>query len=286
MREFEDKHNVEIKGRKLIYINEMCPVGEKSSIIASDFDRMKAFITDPIIKERGMYREAITFKNYSNVIMCSNHPTSIKIETNDRRYVCLETSNIKCNNPGESTHNKYWESVHKEIDNQAYADNFYSWIISLDSKELGNPRIPINTDLKQSIAEVNECNVFSFYKHIKERREEVIFEAMGSAYLESTEEPLTCQVEYKAIELYNMYREWCTDEGISYQIKSNKFFSIAMKKFMAWKKKKDAAYWYFLEDQSSEKVEEIPPIGLPKLDLSVIAGGMSSVQPRDDNLLN
>ncbi len=213
--EVVEKHNTNLKGKKLICINEM---GSTKDQFISNFDKIKPKITDPMIAENPKGKGIIKVNNISNCIMCTNHKNSIYITEGDRRYTCIEVSNVKCGNQ----HKKWWGEVNKEIMNQETGNHFYSWLLSLNEDELPNPKEVFKTELRDEIVELSRDNVLVFADWFLENE-----------YADEDGDGI--RAEEKAMVLYNEYRDWCVNNGE--RPKANKQFGMAMKTVLETKRK-------------------------------------------------
>lgn len=206
-----EKHQTNIKGKKLIYVNEM---GSTKEMFLSNFDKIKPIITDPIISENPKNGCIVSVDNITNVIMSTNHKNSIHISENDRRYTCVEISDAKCNDK------EFWAETMKLIMNQDTGNHFYSWLLTLDPSDLPNPKVVFKTQLREEIIEISRDNVLDFAEWF-----------LGEEQAKEEEEKLNT---ISGSMLYSEYKLWCSNNGV--RCKCNKLFGMAIKTVLPCKK--------------------------------------------------
>lgn len=216
IEEVVEKHNTNIKGKKLLYVNEM---GSTREQFISNFDKLKPIITDPKVKENPKNRAIVQVDNIANVIMSTNHKNSLYIPSEDnRRYTCIEVSDAKCG----PEHNAWWGMVNKKIMDQDVANHFYTWLLDLDAEELGNPTVVFKTKLRDEIIETSRDNIQTFADWFVNEKE----------YFDDAERPEIVPASV----LYSEYKSWCSAYGE--RQKSHTLFGAIMKGIFEFKKTK------------------------------------------------
>lgn len=117
------KHNTAIQGKRLIVINEMSSTKDEWR---SNFDKLKALITDPTVSIEPKGINPYTVDNISNFILMSNHRDSVIVEQSDRRNAVFEMSDAHMNDTD------YFGRIRASCFNQDVADAFYSYLLNLE----------------------------------------------------------------------------------------------------------------------------------------------------------
>jgi hypothetical protein len=172
-----------------------------------------------------------------NFIFTTNNMNGIKLDRTDRRYFCVETSNIYRGNF------KYFEELKKSM-TQEVADMFYTY--ACDYQVTRNLRdIPI-TKLKEEMLTNALTGIELFHTQMKEEIEEFNRDPTArysapSGGAEQWVDRLNQSIEFKedcaevkASELYDIYKTWC--EANREKIKANRIFAQDIKKWVGFKK--------------------------------------------------
>lgn len=220
------KHNTILEGRRLLVMNEAASTREE---FRSNFDKLKAIITDPTIEIEPKGLSSYEAKNIGNYIIVSNHRDSVVIENNDRRYQVLECSDIYANNT------EYFGRVRKVLqlgddykDKMDAANSFYTYLMNYTDK-VDLFKI-IDTPLRQEMKERSLPNSAKFVKEYQER-----IDSMDTTY-----EHL-CNI--RAADLYQKYKEWANTNNE--KVVTNTKFGIDIKPYVNKIVKKDATYYKF-----------------------------------------
>jgi phage/plasmid-associated DNA primase len=75
------KHNTAIQNKRLVVINEMSSTRDE---FKSNFDKIKTYITDPVVQIEPKGVDPYQITNISNFLLFTNHRDSIIIEESDR----------------------------------------------------------------------------------------------------------------------------------------------------------------------------------------------------------
>lgn len=204
--ELIEKHNTKKVSQKLCIINEMASTKEQ---FLSNFDKMKSIISDNTMTVNPKGKTTFEVKNYSNVIMTTNHLNALYLPSkNQRRYTCIAVANTYV---GDS-HKKWWKEVRTRSLNQNVGDHFYTYLKNLNEDDLPDIHQPYRTNLEKEINEISLNSTDSFIEYYLSENEEI------------TETWIT------ATSLYEIYSNWCKVNGEKNIHSSKMFGSIARTK--------------------------------------------------------
>lgn len=226
------KHNTCLEGRRLVIMNEVASTREE---FRSNFDKLKAIITDLVIEIEPKGLPSYEAKNIGNYIMVSNHRDSVVIEQDDRRYQVLECSDIYANNV------EYFTRVRRVLqlgdsnrDKMSAANSFYTYLMNYTDK-VDLFKI-IDTPLRQEMKERSLPNTVKFVKEYQEK--------LNS--LESCSE-MERLLNVRASDLYQKYKDWATSN--TEKIATNKKFGTDINGYVNKVLKKDGTYYVFTKDE-------------------------------------
>ena len=94
------------------------------------------------------------------MIAFTNNDNSIKISSNDRRFVCIEGNDILANDE------LYFDELTKELKTNKYNQSFYHYLMSLDSDNFNFTKNRPKTDLYDEMQEINTPPFILFLKYI------------------------------------------------------------------------------------------------------------------------
>ena len=231
------KHNDVIVGIRLLVMNEAASTREE---FRSNFDKMKTYITDPIldIEPKGFKHYDAT--NLGNYIIVSNHRDSVVIENNDRRYQVLECSDVYANNT------EYFSRIRKILqlrkgdeDKMEAANSFYTYLMNYNDK-VDLFKI-IDTPLRQEMKERSLPNTVKFIKEYQEKLDSL----ESNLGMEKNASMMHSEHLYKlrAMELYQKYKDWATTN--TEKIATNTKFGMDIKNYVNKVLKKDGTYYIF-----------------------------------------
>jgi hypothetical protein len=163
------------------------------------FDKLKNVITEPtmIIEPKGV--DAVVYPDYSNIICCTNHKFTIKVEEGDRRYFITEC------NPVYENDTKYFDNLLTLMTQEA-GDHFFSYVINFEGV---NIRKILSTKLKTEMMKNSLSTSIRFIKLVKEimDSEEGDFEEYTWQYnLRDNEDWIKTSL------LYSFYKKYCDEE--------------------------------------------------------------------------
>lgn len=205
------KHNTAIQGKRLVVINEM---SSSQSEFRSNFDKIKSYITDPVISIEPKGVNPYSINNISNFIGFTQHWDSMLIEKADRRYAVFEMSRAHVNDP------EYFGQIRRKCLNQAVANAFYTYLLDFPRVSLWN--IP-QTELRQRMITMS---LPSSHKYVEY--------ALGDGRDEE-------ETEVSAKVFYDRYVEWCRENG-ERSVSSTKF-GINIADLIQKKKKKTGTFY-------------------------------------------
>ena len=170
----------------------------------SNFDKIKSYITDPtiLIEPKGV--DPYKIKNISNFILFTNHRDAIIVEESDRRYAIFEMSSAHINDT------EYFSNIRKECFNQSVADEFYTYLLDFAAVDIS--KIP-NTALRQEMMNMSKSTPLKFLDAINE-------------YSDMKEKILNNGTEVSSTDLYQHYKNWCSDNGERNVLTATKFGTV------------------------------------------------------------
>lgn len=207
-----DKHNKSVEGKRLIVINEMSSTKDE---FRSNFDKLKSYITDPIISVNPKNINPYQIENISNFILFTNHEDSILLEQNERRYAVFSMNAKYANNE------EYFSHIRKHCFNQDVADAFYTYLLEFPAVSLNTAP---DTDIRRQLMNNTKANPLKFLDSVKE------------------EQLFGDETEIKATRFYQRYQEWCKENGERTTFTNTKFATI-MKKEIEYRRKTDGVYY-------------------------------------------
>jgi phage/plasmid-associated DNA primase len=94
------------------------------------FDTLKTLITDPVMSVEPKFCGKFNTDNVLNFIMFSNHTMSIKIESGDRRYMCIRA------NPKYAGNQEYFKKFDTIMNNKHAGDVIFTFLKKYERREL------------------------------------------------------------------------------------------------------------------------------------------------------
>lgn len=196
-----EKHETAVEGRKFVVVNE---ISEGRDEMKNHFNQLKTYITDKELHINPKNQAPRDVFNFANFILISNHEDAIHIHP--RRYMVIEISPYYALHENIASARKFY----KENVNQDAANNFYSYLMSVDMDDVEIEDIP-TTDARIRAIERSRSNLEAF---LTEKQEE---------FNESTETFANGRVNPKikpdekedkafwvpASYLHGLYSNWC-----------------------------------------------------------------------------
>ena len=187
------KHNSILQNKRLVSINEMSSTKDE---FRSNFDKIKMYITDPVISIEPKGVNAYQVDNISNFMLFTNHPDAVIIEESDRRYAVFEVSDCHRNDT------EYFNNLHDNCFNQETADSFYTYLLDYPAVDI--KQIP-DTELRRGLIQLSKSTPIKFTDAIVE---EELYEE---------------DEEVNGGDLYNRYTAWCDTNGERNKYSNTKF---------------------------------------------------------------
>ena len=198
------KHNTAIQGKRVVVINEMSSTRDE---FKSNFDKIKSYITDPVISIEPKGVNPYSIDNIGNYLLFTNHRDAIIVEESDRRYAIFEMSTARINDT------EYFGMLEKECFNQSVADSFYTYLLDYPNK-VDVRKIP-NTELRKEMMSLSKSTPLKFLDYALDEGKEDIWDA---------------ETEIGATVFYSKYQDWCRDNGERNCYTSTKFGSAIKSK--------------------------------------------------------
>jgi hypothetical protein len=144
--------NSDIENKVLLVLNEARNAGDNRF---ANYDKLKAFITDPYIDIAEKYVRKHTVDNVLNMIFTTPNDYPVKIDNGDRRYFVLDVN-------GKYKHDKsYFNEYWKACSGQTFFDNLLTFYMQLPTT-FNEVRDPPMTVEKQDIIDASRTPVERF----------------------------------------------------------------------------------------------------------------------------
>jgi hypothetical protein len=194
LKEIASKHNDILLHKKIVVMDEMPHEAKQHKALA---DHLKAESASPtiVINPKGLKK--FTIKNIIKRIMITNHK-GIYLEPSDRRYLCLEASDIK---KGDKDYFRKLSSCFTHKNGQIFMSLMKLWDESKNNFD-HMPEPPL-TPLKKKLIKKSSSAPLRFLMDLKE----------GEYDFRDMSERLTPLTKIKRKELYDHYKDWCDDTG-------------------------------------------------------------------------
>ena len=201
------RFNGAIRAKKLIVLNECDMTGSRWH---GANDQLKGLITEPYvsIEEKGIDIKRID--DFAGYMILSNHAMPIRIELGDERFVALDVSAKYKGN------RKYFSELLRLLKRPDSASSFMAYLLSRDITGWCPRDVP-NTRMKQELMEASMPNPQRF-----------LLDYMDTDWLETDENirEISCK------RFYEIYAQWCQDNGEPKMLSSNKF-GMELKQFVS-----------------------------------------------------
>lgn len=225
------KHNLLLSGKRLNIINEMASTRDE---FRSNFDKMKALISDRKITVEPKNVNSFEIENIGCWIMISNHRDAVIIEEKDRRYCCIDVWE------GRMKDFDYFKQLRNTSFNQTVGDHFFTFLKYVCATKIDVLKFPV-TKLKLEMMEISKPNYIRFLESVKEDLSVTtthdgspFFDTFGNTY---NNRFLHNGDAIRADSFYLRYREWCSKTG-EQSILTNTKFGTMIKKYISSKKTK------------------------------------------------
>ncbi|MCG7853583.1 MAG: DUF5906 domain-containing protein, partial [Methanosarcinaceae archaeon] len=160
------KHNTAIQGKRVVVINEMSSTRDE---FKSNFDKIKSYITDPVITIEPKGVNPYSIDNIGNYMLFTNHRDAIIVEESDRRYAIFEMSTVRINDI------EYFGMLERECFNQDVADSFYTYLLDYPNK-VDVRNIP-DTALRREMMSLSKSTPLKFLDYALDEGKEDVWDA-------------------------------------------------------------------------------------------------------------
>ena len=182
-------------GKIFANVNELSVVDDSFN---ASFDKMKSLITDRYLQVEKKGLEHIKIDNYANFIMTTNHRHTMKIEADDRRYFCIEVSDIYKQNT------EYFQTFMEILDNDVAGNHLFTYFKRYDTTKMVNLRKIPMTQVKQDMLDSCKSPVERFVSVMEDEiTEDILYDWKGK----NNEKAISCP------NFYELYKLWCQTNG-------------------------------------------------------------------------
>ena len=188
LEDLTEKHNTHLRGKLIINANEAT-----NEPCLRDVNILKGLITetDLIINPKNIQQYIVS--NFSRLMITSNYKTCMRLDKDDRRYLCLKISDSKKNN------DDYFAPLVASLKDEVAQQDFFNYLANYDISDFKCQRPPI-TKMKRDLIESSVLNIVSFIKDLVENN--------------LTEIPFEKDKEEIFVALTGLYKEydlWCRE---------------------------------------------------------------------------
>jgi len=149
LQHFEEQFNKFMEQCLLLCIDEVdTDQSRRMELITA---KLKTLITESTVPVRSMRSDLREVPNYMNIIMNSNQPNSMKIESNDRRYNVSPYQAAKLFGDNDDP-NAFVKNINDEL------PLFANYLLSL-SVDVDRARVPLNNDAKHQLQAVTQTAI-------------------------------------------------------------------------------------------------------------------------------
>ncbi len=194
--DFTNKFNADQQNKLFVFLDE---VGDTSKGCAEAHNIIKSKTTERTIRIEVKGSEAYSVNNYARYMSASNYENNMRIEADDRRFICLHL------NPKRKGDYDYFKLVFDEINNMESCISAFSYFGTRDISKWNPKRIP-NTKLKQT-QKLHALPVVSFLINLFNKNIE-LDEPHKSRFDESEDDKYK-EIIISAVDLYQIYSIEC-----------------------------------------------------------------------------
>lgn len=151
LEDLTSDYNLVLENKKLIICNEICSLAKSKA----DFEKLKSIWTEKTFRVGDKYIAKREIELPVNAILLTNNLDALKIESSDRRYLCLETSNSVINNT------EYFRKLYNEIEQPDFYYHLTSYFKNRNIKNFNPSNVP-KTNLKESLKQLSVDAVEEF----------------------------------------------------------------------------------------------------------------------------
>lgn len=198
-------HNTHVRGKLILNANEAT-----NEPCIRDVNILKGLITetDLIINPKNVNQ--YTVSNYSRLMITSNYEQCMRLDKDDRRYMCLQISDKKKNN------DEYFAPLIESLTNEETQADFFNYLANYDISDFKHQRPPM-TNMKRNMIGMSVNNVVSYVLDVCENT------VFGFDYEEEMDEIVPTSKD-----LFDSYITWCSQNDA----KGRKFKKVGFIKEM------------------------------------------------------
>ncbi len=145
-------------------------------------NKLKGLITEPFQSVRMLFKEPMDIKSCSRYVFLTNNEWPVKVETNDRRYFCLQTDDKFVGNT------EYFKNLYKHFTDEV-AEHFFHYLAEYDLSKWNKHQIPMTKFRRELMSRDLPTPIQFILNEIKTNGE--------------------IADEILVDELYNLYNSWC-----------------------------------------------------------------------------
>ena len=186
--------------------------------------RVKEFVTKEIINVRKMYMDTFCVNNYARLVSTSNKTQALPIDfqSGDRRFVLFNTTN-PFNSVNCKEYIDFFNHYFSVIESDWYPAHMYKKMMSIDISDW-NPYVSLDTRQLKKTREMTGTTVDWFIENSIDDIIERAEEAGGKGG----------PIRIASSELYQMYKDYCSENGIDKPI-SSKYFKAELEDNIQYK---------------------------------------------------
>ena len=186
LEDLTQTHNTHVRGKLIVNANEAT-----NEPAIRDINILKGLITetDLVINPKGVNQ--YTVSNYSRLMITSNYEQCMRLNKDDRRYMCLEISDSKIKN------DEYFNPMISDLTNEEHQQDFFNYLANYDISDF-KPQRPPMTAMKRTMIGMSVDNIVSFMLDVCEN---TIYDC---GFEEKEEEILPTSKD-----VFDAYITWC-----------------------------------------------------------------------------
>jgi len=198
------KHNKILMNKIFINVDELKCNSQKD--FHGMFDTMKGLITEPRITVEPKGLESFDIENHCNYILTTNNMFSVKIEKNDRRYLCLRINEEKMGDY------EFFRHIAEDVFTPEGGSLFYNYLSELDDSECCRLNPIPQTALKSEMADLSLSSVDLFFRNLETGDYEI---PLRNYISEFTHKKTLVKFGMTPNDLYVEYNNFCIQNGES-----------------------------------------------------------------------
>lgn len=186
LEDLTQTHNTHVRGKLIVNCNEAT-----NEPAIRDVNILKGLITetDLIINPKGVNQ--YTVSNFSRLMITSNYSACMRLDKDDRRYMCLEISDSKKNN------DEYFAPLIDGLKNEKTQADFFNYLANYDISDFKHQRPPL-TKMKREMIGNSVSNIVSYVLDVCDNS------VINVEYEEEKDEILPSSKDF-----YDDYVAWC-----------------------------------------------------------------------------